>query len=188
MDSITIFDWFMMAMGGYVLVEGIRGKGKLYNTDNVKEGKEKEFMKISRISYIFLGIIMVLNSLFSILRETMYTYHEITPATETAKAVGEWVLAKDFGFLNFLSFNALTVLAYISTGLCIAGIVVLMVLLRKVTDRNAQPKSSKGNEQNAQTAAKQAGHSLPVSAFDFTEETTQEPAEEPTQQPDQPKQ
>ena len=45
---------------------------------------------------------MVINSGASLLRNSFYAYQEITPATETVKAVYDWVMIKDLGAFSFL--------------------------------------------------------------------------------------
>ena len=41
----NMFDYILLAMGLYVLVSGIRGKGKLYAAENIKEGMEEQYHK-----------------------------------------------------------------------------------------------------------------------------------------------
>ncbi|MEG1523704.1 MAG: hypothetical protein RRZ24_04800 [Clostridia bacterium] len=174
-NSFSIFDWFLLAMGIYVLYGGITGKGRLYATDNVKEGMEAKFKKFSRISYSVLGVVMSLNAGASLLKTTFYEFKEITPATDVAKAVNGWVLSQDLGAFSFLTAQVLDILTYVFLGLCLAIVVVLMIGIRKMTDRNAPPKG----QSDAQKAAadKQAGHVLPVSAFDFQEDDNDGQAE-----------
>ena len=60
-SSLSMFDWLLLAISVYVLYAGIVGKGRLYSVENIKEGKEEEFKKLSQKIYIFLGIAMIIN-------------------------------------------------------------------------------------------------------------------------------
>ena len=160
--SFAMFDWLLLAVSFYVLYAGIVGKGKLYSVENIKEGMEEEFKALSRKIYIFLGIAMVINSAASLLRNTFYAYQEITPATETAKAVYDWVTLKDLGAFSFLTPVVFDVISYVALALTLGLIVLLVVKMRKYVDKNAQAKSG-------QAAAKTAS-SMPSSAFNFDEE------------------
>lgn len=177
MNSMSLFDWIMLAMGAYVLYAGITGKGRLYVVENVKEGMEENLKKFSRLLYIILGIIMVVNSATSIVKYAFYAYQEVLPATDTAAAVYDWVAIKDLGSFSFLTVQVLDIIAYVFLGLCIACIVILIIGFRKMTDKNAKPKPKPEAQQAAQN---QAGHVLPVSAFEFEEEAQPE-SEEPKQ-------
>ena len=160
--SFAMFDWLLLAVSFYVLYAGIVGKGKLYSVENIKEGMEEEFKALSRKIYIFLGIAMVINSAASLLRNTFYAYQEITPATETAKAVYDWVSLKDIGAFSFLTPVVFDVISYVALAVTLGLIVLLVVKMRKYVDKNAQAKASQG-------AAKSAS-SMPSSAFNFDED------------------
>ncbi len=160
--SFAMFDWLLLAVSFYVLYAGIVGKGKLYSVENIKEGMEEEFKALSRKIYIFLGIAMVINSAASLLRNTFYAYQEITPATETAKAVYDWVSLKDLGAFSFLTPVVFDVISYVALAVTLGLIVLLVVKMRKYVDKNAQAKASQG-------AAKSAS-SMPSSAFNFDED------------------
>ena len=160
--SFAMFDWLLLAISFYVLYAGIVGKGKLYNVENIKEGKEEEFKALSRKIYIYLGIAMVINSAASILRSTYFNYQEITPATETAKAVYCWVTIKELGSFSFLTPQLFDIISYVALALTLGLIVFLVVKMRKYVDKTAQAKS-KG-------PAPRSGSSMPTSAFNFDED------------------
>ena len=166
--AFSLFDAMMLAMGLYVLVAGIRGKGRLYAVGNVKEGMEEKLNKIMRWSYVILGIFMMINSGATILKSQFYAYQEVTPATDAAAAVYKWVATKDLGAFSFLTATVLDVIVYVCLALCLTGIVNLIIAMRKMTDKNAPPPST-GDPAKDAAAARQAGHVLPVSAFDFDE-------------------
>jgi len=163
--SFAMFDWLLLAVSFYVLYSGIVGKGKLYSVENIKEGKEEEFKAFSRKIYIFLGIAMVINSAASLLRNTFYTYKEVTPATDAAKAVYDWVLVegKDLGAFSFLTAPVFDIISYVALALTLGLIVLLIVKMRKYIDKNAQASAS-------QNAKKSGGSSMPSSAFNFDED------------------
>ena len=161
--SFAMFDWLLLAVSFYVLYAGIVGKGKLYSVENIKEGMEEEFKALSRKIYIFLGIAMVINSAASLLRNTFYAYQEVTPATETAKAVYDWVSLKDLGAFSFLTPVVFDVISYVALALTLGLIVLLVVKMRKYVDKNAQAKANQG-------AAAKGASSMPSSAFNFDEE------------------
>ncbi len=161
-SSLSMFDWLLLAISVYVLYAGIVGKGRLYSVENIKEGMEEEFKALSRKIYIFLGIAMVINSAASLLRNTFYAYQEVTPATETAKAVYDWVSLKDLGAFSFLTPTVFDIISYVALAVTLGLIVLLVVKMRKYIDKEAQSKASQG-------AAKSAS-SMPSSAFNFDEE------------------
>lgn len=164
-SSFAMFDWLLLAVSVYVLYAGIVGKGKLYSVENIKEGKEEEFKALSRKIYIFLGIAMVINSAASLLRNTFYAYKEVTPATETAKAVFEYrpIEGKSLGAFSFMTSTVFDIISYVALAMTLGLIVFLVVKMRKYVDKTAQSKSSQGN--NARSAS-----SMPSSAFNFDEE------------------
>ena len=161
--SFAMFDWLLLAVSFYVLYSGIVGKGKLYNVENIKEGKEEEFKQLSRKIYIFLGIAMVINSAASLLRNTFWVYQATTEATETTKAVYEWVPLKDLGAFSFLSPTVFDIISYVALGVTLGLIVLLVVKMRKFIDKNAQAKAKQST-----TASRPS--SMPSSAFNFDEE------------------
>ena len=162
-SSFAMFDWMLLAISVYVLYAGIVGKGKLYSVENIKEGKEEEFKQFSRKIYIYLGIAMVINSGASILRNQFYAYQEVTPATDTAKAVFDWVTLKDLGAFSFLTPKAFDYISYVALAVTLGLIVFLVVKMRKYMDKNAQAKKT--------AAAKPAGgSSMPSSAFNFDDD------------------
>lgn len=171
MQTLSMFDYVLLAMGVYVLVAGIRGKGRLFAFENIKEGMEERFSKIMRRIYIVLGAVMTLNGLISVAKYSFYSYEEVIPATETMTAGYDWVLKRDLGPLSFLTMPVINVLTYVCTGLSIAGLVTLIIVTRKMTDKTAAGKRAQQTQSAA--AAKQAGHTLPVSAFDFEEDDAQ---------------
>ncbi len=173
---MEMFDYILLAMGVYVLVAGIRGKGRLYNMENIKEGMEEQFFQIMRKIYIILGAVMTLNGVFSVLRYIIYSYEEVIPATETMTAGFDWVIKEGMESWSFLSIPLLNVMTYVCMGLSIAIIIAMIVVTRKMTDKDAAAKRAQAN-QNSQAASKQAGHTLPVSAFDFDEEETESGSE-----------
>ncbi len=165
--SFAMFDWLLLAVSFYVLYSGIVGKGKLYSVENIKEGMEEEFKALSRKIYIALGIAMVINSAASLLRNTFYSYQEITPATEAAKAVYGWKMIKDLGAFSFLSATLFDIISYVALALTLGLIVFLVVKMRKYVDKTAQSKTSQG------TSAR-GGSSMPSSAFNFEDDDKQQ--------------
>ena len=178
-NSMNMFDYILLAMGLYVLISGIRGKGRLYTAENIKEGMEEKFHKTMQVLYIILGAVMTVNGVVSILKYTFYEFKEVVAATETATAVYEWVPTKDLGAFRFLTVPVLNVLTFVCMGLCLACIIYMIVAIRKMTDKNAPKKQQAGQSGAGQSqASRQAGHILPVSAFDFDEPEETEPLPE----------
>lgn len=163
-SSFAMFDWLLLAVSVYVLYAGIVGKGRLYSVENIKEDKQEEFKAFSKKIYLFLGVAMVINSAASLMRSTFYAYQELTPATETAKAVYGWVTLKDLGAFSFLSPQVFDIVSYVALAITLGLIVFLVVKMRKYVDKNAQAQKSQSG-----TAAR-GGSSMPSSAFDFDEE------------------
>lgn len=183
-SSFSLFDYLILGMGIYVLVAGIRGKGRLYQVENIKEGMVEKFISIMRRLYIGIGAVMTINGLLSVARYTLYTLVEVTPATDTTAAVYDWVPKAESGFWSFLTIPVIQVLAYICTALSLAGIVFLIVITRKMTDKEAAAKQAAAARAGS-TSPNQAGRILPVSAFDFDDEPeTPQASAEPAQQPE----
>lgn len=161
--AFSFFDIFLLAIAFYVILAGIRGKGRLFQVDNIKEGMEEEFRSVSRKLYVWLGIAMLINSAASLGRGLLYTSLEVSAATETQAAVYEWAPRYDLGAFSFLTVKVFDWITYIALGATIALLVVLIIKTRKYTDKEAaKAKAAAG----AQTS-RPAGHVLPVSAFEF---------------------
>lgn len=167
MDSFSLFDYILLGMGIYVLVSGISGKGRLFTAENIKEGMEEKFHKTMQILYIVLGAVMTLNGGVSLIK---YNFYTMVPATATSPLT--WEPKGDLGAFSFLTIPVLNVLTYVCMGICLACIVYMIVAIRKMTDKNAPQKKAASNPAAAAQANRQAGHILPVSAFDFDEPET----------------
>ncbi len=162
--DFAMFDWLLLAISVYVLYAGIVGKGRLYSVENIKEGMEEEFKKLSQKIYIFLGIAMVINSGASILRSLLYTYEVITPATETVDAVSDWVATRDLGAFKFMTIEVFNIISYVALAITLGLIVYLVIKMRQYVDKNAQANKS------AAAGPAKSGSSMPSSAFNFDEE------------------
>ncbi len=164
-SSFALFDWLLLAISVYVLYAAIVGKGRLYSVENIKEGKQEEFKALSRKIYFFLGIAMIINSAASLMRSTFYAYQEVTPATDTASAVYEWVSTKSLGAFSFLTIPVLDITSYVALAITLGMIVLLVVKMRKFVDKDAQAKKSQGA-----SCARGGCNTMPTSAFDFDED------------------
>ena len=150
-----LFDLILIAMSIYVLISGIRGKGRLFQIDNLKEGKEEEFLKKARKLYIALGIAMVINSGFSLLLTELYTYDDNYLLTVPLYDLGDWA---------FLTPGLIKGISYVALAAMIGLLVLLGVFMSKMTDRNAPPKK---RENGAPRNGTKAPVSFPTSAFEF---------------------
>ncbi|MCE5188176.1 MAG: hypothetical protein LLF75_03180 [Eubacteriales bacterium] len=164
-DSFAMFDWLLLAISVYVLYAGIVGKGRLYSVENIKEGQEEAFKALSRKIYIYLGIAMVINSGASILRSQLYTYQEVTPATDSAAAVYELVAKQDLGAFSFMTPTVFNIISYVALAITLGLIVLLVVKMRKYVDKDAQSKRAATSG-----AAKKGTSSMPSSAFNFDDD------------------
>ena len=161
-----LFDLVLMAMAVYILIGGISGKGKLLKADNIKEGKEEEFKKYSRIIYIALGCSMFLHSFCTFVQNILYVYDADAQ---------DFVAASASGLASVFSYQFLRVISISFFVLTIAALIVLIIMMRKYTD----PEKAK-QQGNAAQNDRQKGHILPVDAFDFEEEeSVLDPVEEP---------
>ena len=131
--------------------------------DNIKEGMEKKFKSTMRKCYTGLGIVMLLNSCVSFLQSYLYTVKD-----------GEVVAKQDLGSWAFLTPTLFNVLIYVFLGLTIVGIVLMAVLMRRFVDKEAEKRARTESDPRAQ---RQAGHTLPVDAFDFDDEDEAENTE-----------
>lgn len=162
MGMLSMFDVLILGMGIYVVYAAIRGKGRLFTYQNVKEGMEKKFMTIIRSIYGVLGASMVLNGLISILTTTvLYT---INPET------GEYLPNFELGFWRFLTpdlSSLLTILFMIVAGACIISVYVVS---SKMTDKKAA-RRDQGQQGDAQRRGTPQ-YRMPSAAFDFEESDT----------------
>ena len=168
----SIMDYLLLIIGAYVLFNGIRGKGKLFTAENIKEGYEEKFKKTLRSIYLPMGVVMLINGGMSLLRNYLYEQGEVAAATETMPAVFDWVLkeGRDLGGFTFLTPKFFNIFAYVFMGLVVAGVITLIFVMRKMTDRNPPPKANPNDPDAQKRTDRQAGHSLPVSAFEFDDE------------------
>ncbi len=171
----SLMDYLLLAIGVYVLISGIRGKGRLFTMEHIKEGMEEKLQKTLRALYIPMGILMLFNGGSSLLKN--YFYEQIgTDAATEALPAGSWVLqeGKNLGSFTFLTPKAFNIFTYVCMGLVLAGVVVLIVVMRKMTDKEAQKAAAAGGG-SAAADPRQTGHSLPVSAFEFDEPEQADP-------------
>ena len=152
-----LFDYLLIGLSLYVLVSAIVGKGRLYEVGKVKEGKEKEFKKVLRILYIVLGIFMLINSGISVVQRMFYQYNAETGVYDTIR---------DPGFLAFLTPQLCRILSFVFLGIVLGMVVLLIIVTRKYTIKGAAQGSESSQDSNSH-AARQAGHSLPIDAFEF---------------------
>lgn len=154
----NLFDYILIGLSLYVLVSAIVGKGRLFEVGKVKEGKEKEFKKKLRLLYILLGIAMLINSGISFAQQMFYQYNAELGAYETVR---------DPGFLAFLTPSLCRTLSIVFLAIVLGFVVLLIIVTKKYTIKGATTQgSSESSEQNSH-AARQAGHSLPIDAFEF---------------------
>lgn len=155
--TTSLFDLILIGMSVYVLYNGIVGKGRLYEIDNLKEGKEELFYSVSRKLYLGLGIMMLINSVSSLLLTELYTYDEAYQLTVSLYDLGKW---------SFLTPNLLRTVSYVALGFLLVLLVAIGVFMSKVTDRNAPPKKkSSGAKKNR--GDRREVVKLPSHAFDF---------------------
>lgn len=159
MGSISIFDVFLAGIGLYALISGIIGHGRLFTTQNIKEGCEKKIMVGQRVLYIIVGLSMVLNGLMSILLGALYDRSVVDNAYV-------FVPKSDLGSWSFLTPQLLSVMTFVFMGISLVSIIVLVVLLRKMTVRASAQKSGDGKA--GDPAAQQ--HFMPSAAFEFEDE------------------
>lgn len=57
--TIKLFDIIIGGIGLYLIFSAIVGKGKLFQNDFIKEGKEEEHKKIVRITSLVIGVLML---------------------------------------------------------------------------------------------------------------------------------
>lgn len=174
----NLMDYLLLAIGVYVLIGGIRGKGKLFQMDFLKEGYEEKFKKTLRSIYIPMGIVMLINGAVSLVKAAYYEQVPVTAADGSVTAY-EWALkeGKELGELSFMTPEFFMILTYICMGLVVALVVLLIVMMRKMTDKEAQKKASQAGGPGARSRdPRQGGHVLPVSAFEFDEPEPEEEA------------
>ncbi len=166
-NSSSFFDILLLAISVYVLIAGIRGKGRLFQVENVKKGMEEKLKSTSRKIYISLGVAMLINCASSLTSGLFYSYEEVTAATDTEDAVYQWVQTRDLGSFSFMTREVFSIISWVALAITMGLIVLLVVLLRKYVDKDAQKRASASGARQADP--RQQGHTLPVSAFEFDE-------------------
>lgn len=157
--NFSLFDLFLAGIGVYALIAGIKGSGRLYTNQNVKEGCEEKIMKGQRILYIIVGASMMLNGLSSILLSLLYD-------REVAETAYVFTPKQDLGSFAFLTPELLSILTFVFMGISLVAITVLFVFLRKMTVKAAPAKKGQGG------AAGQAQPQsiFPSAAFNFDDD------------------
>lgn len=141
-DLSGFLDYLMIALALYVLVCAIIGKGKLFEVGRLKEGvDEVKFKKNLRLIYLILGIIMLLNSVSNFFKTQMLQLSKSLPLILTIV-----FLVVIFGML-----------------------VLLIVFTRKYTVKGTSGPSfgTDSSPEAEEHARRQAGHTLPIDAFEF---------------------
>lgn len=156
LSSIGFLNIIMLITSIYVLYGGIKGSGKLYDTSNIKEGREKEYCKLLRKAYIVLGALMLLNSVCGIAEDYIYPNRAVVPA-------------HDLGVFSFYTATVAKVLQYTTWGVVILAFVLLILVMRKFTDKEAAAKKAQEAAEEAKKN-RQYGHTLPVDAFEFDDD------------------
>ncbi len=161
----SLFDLFLGTMGVYAVIGGIRGKGRLFSTRNVKEAYAGTFMKWQRILYVVLGVFMVLNSGFALLLSNLYESTAVDKAWQYTPKV-------DLGQWSFLTGELLNKLSFAFMLLSLLTIAGLVVLIQKCTDRKAAKENAEKDASGG--GAPRDGARMPSAAFDFPDEPAEE--------------
>ena len=137
--STDFLDIFQAAMGVYMLIAAIAGKGKIYEQEYVKEGCEKKYRKTIRIFLFILGPLCMLGAA-----------------------------------LNVFKLDTTGVFFPIIWGLTVAGFVVLIVMISRLTDKKKKlaPPTEEGKPRKH-----------PAFDFDEDEDVAEVPAEEAAEDP-----
>lgn len=166
-SSLGFLNIIMLVTSIYVLYGGIKGNGKLYDTSTVKEGQEEEYCKLLRKAYISLGALMLINSLAGIAQDYIYPN-------------GATVPSRELGVFSFYTPLAAKIIQYVTWGVVILAFVLLILIMRKFTDKEAAAKKAQEAAEQAKKD-RQYGHTLPVDAFEFDEEEEAEEGTGPVQ-------
>lgn len=77
-----LFPILLLAMGAYVLYGAIKGEGKLFSMENIKDDSKDQAKKVMRILYFCLAAIMLVmaltNTLSTVLYNNRITYFKVT--------------------------------------------------------------------------------------------------------------
>lgn len=78
-----LFPILLVAMGVYVLYGAIKGSGRLFTMENIKEEAKEKVFKLLRILYFALAAVMILMAVVNFSQTVLYsqqvTYFEATP-------------------------------------------------------------------------------------------------------------
>lgn len=82
-----LFCVIMVALAVYLLYSVISGKGKLLATENIRKGKEAQYVKHLRLIYLVLAIVILFMAAFNFAEQVAYRtdyYYEFTDTYEGA--------------------------------------------------------------------------------------------------------
>ncbi len=68
-----LFPILLLVMSGYVLISAIKGSGKLFSTENLKEESKDQAKKIMRLLYFALAAVMLVMAITNALSTILYT-------------------------------------------------------------------------------------------------------------------
>ena len=83
-----MFPILLVACAAYILYSAVRGKGRLFQADNLKEKFQEKYVKVLRTIYFVLGFIMLLNSVASLSNALLFEMRYYFTAAYT-NALGE---------------------------------------------------------------------------------------------------
>lgn len=156
MNLTVILDVIIAALGVYLLVSGIRGKGKFYQVQQVKEENRAEYVKAAKKNFIIIGVALIVDGVMSALKEVLYE----------SSADGMEQVAKTSIQIPYTVFE-ITVLAVL------AVLIITVIRMNKLTKKYVVPNMGNGEGQTG-SGKPQTNHVLPVSAFEFDEEKEEE--------------
>ncbi len=122
-QSLTAWDIIILGIGMYALYLGISGKGKIYESEFIKEGKEDKYKLVTRLCCIVVAALMIASGVIS--------------AVDTYGSYSAW---------NTYIFIAAIVVF-------IAGIIGTRALTDVNAKKEAEAKRASGRDMKAPTAA-----------------------------------
>lgn len=122
-QSLTAWDIIILGIGMYALYLGISGKGKIYESDFIKEGKEDKYKLVTRLCCIIVAALMIASG----------------------------IIASVDAYGNYSTWN--TVIFIVAIVVFIAGIIGTRLLTDVKAKKEAEEKRASGRDMKAPTAA-----------------------------------
>lgn len=129
--STVFLDSFQLIVAVYLLYLAIKGKGKMYQFFDIPQADQPRVQKLLRTAYLVCGLLALLDAGANMLQNSMYTQNILESGT---------TITQNFTVesLPFLSYDLLSTVSAVLTGLIVAGLAGVFIYLRVLSNRGAK--------------------------------------------------